>query len=369
MIKEELNLDPKMNYLLDQLSEEQQQIALSFLTKVKSKAFYFSPSAIKKILENPLEFFKTYVCENFDNTETLNQKKGTLLHTLLLEPEEFDNKYVILSDDIIAPTERMLDIVIYISNLGDSSVVLDDYHEEILNFMKEIDYHQKLVDDKKDPTLTGDVKRLEKVLTDSNRTYFEFLMTSRNKELIQKVFYDKIKEKADLILLSPSSKIIEVQNDNQDFISELELKVKEPNSLLYPVKCIVDGVKIDIETKKIFVTDIKSTESSLDDLLKWNIEKYKFGIQAAVNMIAVKEDLIPKLKIQLPNINLDSFDIEYNFLVIDGNNTVCTLFVSTDTMDKFTNELIQAVNETIKYHIDTFNFTTPLKYKDNVVIL
>jgi hypothetical protein len=367
MNTEKLNLNPRMQYLLDKLSEAEQETALSFLDKIESKSFYFSPSAIKLLADNPLEFFKKYVCENFDEVETKNQKKGTLLHTLVLEPEEFDNKYIVLPENFEKPTERLLDVVNYIANLGDDSTVLDDYQEEILAYMKEIDYHQKLVDDKKDLSYTGDVKRLEKVLTDSAKTYFTFIMTSKNKEIIGKDYFDQIKEKADLIRLSESFNLISIEDDNQDFVSELELKLESPKDLLYPVKCIIDGVKIDIGNKKIKICDLKSTGNTLDDLLKWNIEKYKFGLQAATNLIAVKESLIPQLKEEIPDI--EKFEIEYYFLVIDGNNTVCSIFVSEDTMNRFSQELISTVNETVKYHVDTFNFTTPLKYKDNVVIL
>lgn len=356
-----------MEYHISNLTPEEKENMNYFLRKLKEGEFYFSPSGLKKLLDNPMAFFKEYVCDLFEDKTTLSMEKGTLVHTLLLEPEEFDNRYFVLPDDIKAPEDRMLSLITKVLELGGKSTELRDYEQDILELMILDNYHQNLVDDKKIAHLTGDFKRLEKVLTEDNIVYFRTMQEGNGKKVINRVFYDEALQKAEIVKLISKSENFRIENDSQDVIFEIDLFANIP-TLKYPVHSIIDVLKIDVEKKKIIVTDLKTTASTLESVIKWDIEKYRYGIQAAINLLCVIEFTKSEvIKSEIPNI--EDFHIEYNFAFIDGNNCGYVLPVSEVTMSRFVLETTNYINETAHEHFELFDFSAPLQFLKNSVIL
>lgn len=359
----------QMKYIINTLTEEQAVGMNYFKTKLDNGHLELSPSATKKLIDEPLTYFDQYVCGDFDDKESKAQKKGTLIHTLLLEPEEFENKYCLMGDGIKAPEGGALDLINFIANNleGNQSNYLGDHEKMILEYMVDANYHQKLVDDKKNKELTGDKKRLEKVLTVSNIAYFEYLLSSKGKEIISEEFYKQCEKKAELLKRIKDKERITIINDGAEDIScELELKVK--NFEGFNLKCIIDMLKIDITNKKALITDVKSIGGTLATTLKWDIEKYRYGVQAAINYLAVKELLSSKaFKEIVPG--SEKFAIEFGFLFVDGNNTTKYVHVSKPTMERYINELKMLLNVNVKYHLDNFDFSAPYIYLTEDVTL
>jgi hypothetical protein len=360
----------QMKWLLEQLTPDQKDFMNLFKTKKENGLLELSPSAIKKIIDEPILYFEEYVCGDFDDKESKAQKRGTLIHTLVLEPEEFKEKYSVLPEGLKAPEDRMLDVVMFVANNTgkEDSRYLGDHSEMILEYMKEINYHQTLVDDKKDPRITGDKKRLDKVLTLNNIVYFEHLLESKDKEIISKDFYEEALKKAELIKRVKEKERISIVDDSQEDVT-YELELHKPLFLeKFNLKAIIDCLKIDIKKKKIFITDLKSIGGKLATTLKFDIEKYHYGIQAAVNYLVVKHFQETE-EVQEMVEGIENFDIEFGFLFVDGNNTSKYVYVSKGTMERYIAELTALLTVNVKYHFDNFDFSAPYQYLAEDVIL
>ncbi len=356
-----------MEYHFSKLTPEHIENLEFFKRKLKENTFAFSPSSLKKLIDTPMLFFKEHVCDDIENKTTAGTERGTLVHTLLLEPDEFEKRYAILPENMQAPTDRMLTLITKVLELGGDSSVLHDYKQDILDLMVLDNYHQTLADDKKNVALTGDFKRLEKVLTEENVTYFMVMHQNIGKKIITQNMKDEAQLKADVIGLIQGSENFQIENDLQDIAFELDLFATIPE-FKYPVHAIIDCLKIDTEKKKLIITDLKTTGSSLEAVIKWDIEKYRYGIQAAINFICVKE--FAKSEAVLADIpNIGEFEVEFNFAFIDSNNSGYVLPVSHPTMEKYILETCNYLNEIAHEHLELFDFSAPLQFLKNNVIL
>lgn len=352
-----------MDVLISGLSEDQKNGMEHFIQNLQKGKLKLSPSAVKKLVTDPQSYFKTYVCDDFDNKETAAQKKGTLIHTLVLEPEKFDEKYIVQSEGMTMPSDRELKLLEYISSAENcKSPILNDYEKEILEYLVMDNYHQALVTDK---NLTGDQKRLEKVLTSKNKEYFSYLVESRGKTIITSAQYDDAKIKADLINADLRSDSLKLTKDLEDVTSEIELETVFEG---YKLKCILDSLKISVPDQKVYITDLKSIGGTIDSLIKWDYEKYQYFIQAIICYLAVEKFIsAPEVNEQVPGIC--DYEIEFSFLFIDSANTVFSIKISNETMDDYKRKLSELLKEVVGYHLNTLDFSTRFDLINNLLIL
>lgn len=359
------NKNQKMKPFFDELDAEVSANVAAFKAAIEKGRFRFSPSGLKTLLDDPLSFLKQYVCGEFDDSSTKSQIRGSLIHTLLMEPELFDEEYIVTEEGKATPSESIQGVLKYLASLGLESYVLDDYKKEIIDYLKEINLYQSLVDDKKDPSLTKEVKQLEKVIDDTSRTYFDSLMQGRGKTIITQEQKEAAEHKVKMLKMANNfSKIIveEGKEDFQDVIYELELEFNDPR-LEIPGKCIIDVLKVDQEAKKFIITDVKTTANDLGNWLKFDTEKFKVGIQIAFNVMAVKENFING------NEDYEDYKVEFNFALIDGKSQCYIVPVSEATIDRYISETIQYINTNAVYHIENMDFRAPFDFlKENVIL-
>jgi PD-(D/E)XK nuclease superfamily len=356
----------KMNVLISNLSDEQKVGMENFIEKLnnpKANGLELSPSALKKLVDDPYGYFLTYVCEDFDKKETAAQKRGTLIHTLFLEPEKFDERYVIRKENLASPSDRELLLLNYIANLENCrSAVLKEYRKEILDYMILDNYYQNLKDDKE---ASGDDKRLAKIVTTANSEYFAHLVESAGKEIISKSQYDEAKLTVDVLNADPHSEKTKLLSDNEDVQNEIELKTFYEG---FTLKCILDSLKISVSDKKVYITDLKSIGSTIESLVKWDFEKNKHFIQAAIGALAVENFIKnPELEKYVPNIS--KFEIVYSFLFIDSTKSVYNIRISSETMSTYKLMLSDLLTKNVKYHFENFDFSTRFDLTNNLLIL
>jgi hypothetical protein len=156
-----------------------------------SKPFYFSYSSLSKLLWNPSVFHSIYIMKI--KPETIDKEsliKGKLIHLLILEPDTFEDKYIVTNNKF--PSENIKKVVdtIYYKHrlLNEQGIIrfeLNEYKDEILEVLKEIDLYQ---------TFKTDQQRIDKVITEETLSYWSFLKKKEGKELITEETYNYCNE-------------------------------------------------------------------------------------------------------------------------------------------------------------------------------
>ena len=71
--------------------------------------FYFSYSGINKLLYSPSAFYNHYILNEREDKKDAHLVGGSVLHCLLLDPEEYDNKFIDLPGKL--PTDSQKKII------------------------------------------------------------------------------------------------------------------------------------------------------------------------------------------------------------------------------------------------------------------
>ena len=176
------------------------------IDKQKEKEFYdkpfkFSYSSMNRLLFCPRLFYQDYILKEREIKMDKHLIEGRVIHTLLLQPDEFDSMFTVLPTKV--PSEavrRVLNDVKNnlpgILNSGDPEIEqnyeeprLDDLDVEIISALKHENLYQSFKDDS---------KRLAKIQTSENEEYFKFLCED-SKDIIDQDTLNKCKERVKII--------------------------------------------------------------------------------------------------------------------------------------------------------------------------
>jgi hypothetical protein len=328
---------------------------MSFYENVNDLAL--SASAIKLLIDSPKAYYEDYVLGNKEQKKGKHFDEGSLVHCMVLEPEELNNKFINMG--VATPTDSIKGCIDHLLSLGRNASELEEYSEEIITYLQEINLHQSLVDDKKAPWLTGDEKRLAKVINDNSREYFRLMIESREKTIVDSASWQKCLDKADAINKNPKAHfLLNVKNPNDEVRYELELRHKFDN-VRYTLKGVLDAIKVDREEKIIYVSDIKTTNGLLKDF-KASSEKFNYWLQEAIYNQLAKSLLTG---------NGNQYKLVFHFIVVDRMNDVYCFPVSAETSETWAAQLEELINVQVDYHISNKDFTLPYEFANNLVSL
>jgi hypothetical protein len=313
------------------------------LEKFYNKPFAFSYSGINKLLFSPSLFYSHYILNEREDSTDSHLLAGRVVHCLLLEPENFDKEFMVIPTSL--PSGNNKNIVdqifkVYTSNHSED-LNLEDFKDEIISYLEEINLHQ---------SLKTDEQRLKKILSDQNESYFKFLKEKQGKTIVDNDIVNQATESVRVLKGDPE--ICELLQLNQD--SELEVHnemfLSAPLSG-YPfgIKGVVDNVVIDKEKQIIFITDLKTTGKPLIDFAD-SVEFYKYWIQAAIYKRLIEDKF---------GINI-GWKIVFTFLVIDKYNMYYP-FQVTDTTMKLWEYNLNDILKQCNYHYESRDYTLPYK--------
>lgn len=318
---------------------------------------HLSASALKLLIEDPKVYYKHYVLKERDTKTGKHFDEGSLIHCMILEPEELTNKFVNMG--IATPTDSIIKCINHLLSLERNASELGEYEEEILAYLKEVNLHQSLVDDKKQPFKTGDEKRLEKVINENSIEYFRIMIEGREKIIVDAASWDKCYAKANAVLANPKANfLLRPVNDTDEVRYELELSDR-PDELQYGVKGIIDVIKVDRVNKTIYVSDVKSHGGKLKDF-SISAEKYDYWLQPVIYKL-LAQSLLRKQAFD--------FKVIFNFIVVDQKDDVYCFPVSLESYDKWMEQLKYMINTEATYHLTTQDFTLPYQFANNLVSL
>jgi hypothetical protein len=290
-------------------------------------------------------FYNHYILKQKEDSTDSHLVIGRVLHCLLLEPEKFDNQFAVMTNKI--PNEnnkKIIDIIFknHLSN-ANNNLNLEDYSQEILTYLFEINLHQ---------SLKTEQQRLDKILTDENNEYFEFLKLSLGKTVIDQIILDNCKKSLDVIKSNSDVRALlqldKIQEDNQIEVYN-ELVISIPNkSLPFGFKGVLDNVVVDHNSKTLFINDLKTSGKSIQDFPE-SVDYYKYWIQGVIYVMLASEKFLK---------DKQDWNIQLTFIVIDKYNQVYPYQVSSESLSKWKIDFEKIVTQ-IKWHYDNKEYDLP----------
>jgi hypothetical protein len=230
--------------------------------------------------------------------------------------------------------------------IENNTLILEDFQKEILSDLLNSNLYQ---------TLKTDQQRLDKILTEQNKKYFEFLKTKQNKALVDPIIYANCIETVAMLKSNPEVRALlyldkEISDDHITVFNELPLK-HNINNLPFGYKGILDNVVIDTDSKTIFISDLKTTGKGLLDFPD-TVKYYKYWIQACMYYHLVYEEYIKPMQ------DAEDWNIVITFIVVDKYNQIYPFQVSQESLAAWLKDFDKII-DIVKYHYENKDFTLP----------
>jgi hypothetical protein len=323
-----------------------------------NKKFYYSYSSLNKLLWSPQVFYQLYVLGLKEERMEQHLLQGKLIHLLLLEPEKFNQKFIMTpltlpKDNLKVVIDRVYRHHAELKRNGDERAELAEFEGAILDVMKDMNYHQ---------SLKTDQQRLDKIITPEGISYWSFLQKKGDKTLVDAETYKYCSDAVEII--KTNDKVCKLigcsisEFENKKVINELEASV-DFSSKSYGLKGIIDNVVIDHDEKMIYINDIKTTSKELKDFSE-SVEYYSYWLQAVIYMIMVNflfNDLLGQ-----------GYQVKFHFVVIDKMFQSYAFPVSEETLNKWLDRFHQCI-EKAEWHLKNKSYELPYEFANSLVVL
>lgn len=315
------------------------------LEQFYKKKFYFSYSGLNKLLFSPGVFYNHYILNNREDSTDTHLIAGRVLHCLLLEEDKYDEQFITLPGKFPTDSQKKVIDTIFKYHLlvGNNTLTLSDYSNDILTQLSTNNLYQ---------TLKTDQQRLDKILTQENIDYFEFLKNSLEKTVVDQTILDGCKISVEVLKRNVEVRaLLQLDHDEEEdssirVFNELQLKA-ELEHLPFGFHGFLDNVVVDYNSKTLFINDLKTLGKSIQDFPD-SVEYYKYWIQAVIYVILAKKEF---------TIDKD-WNIQVTFIVIDKYNLVYPYQVSSETLAKWESDFEKVV-DIAKWHYENKRYDLP----------
>ena len=328
------------------------------LEKFYKKKFYFSYSGINKLLFSPVVFYNHYVLNQREDSTDAHLVAGRVLHCLLFEEEKFDENFLELPGKMPTDSQRKIisDLFKIHMSIGNNSLSLEDYSQDILNLLLTANLYQ---------SLKTDQQRIDKILTEENKTYFEFLKNSVGKTVVDQETLSGCRVQVEILRSNKDVRALlqlDRSPDDDHLVIQSELRLEYSNPKLnFGLHGILDHVVVDYESKTIFINDLKTTSKAIQDFPD-SVEYYKYWMQAVIYTILTNNKYLAEREDKL------DWKFQVTFIVIDKYNLVYPFQVSQETLEKW-KESFNEIVKTVKWHYDNRRYDLPYSLITNNVKL
>lgn len=342
-----MELEDLMNESIEKLEKE-----------FYSKKFEFSYSSLNKLIWNPAVFHQLYILGIKEEKTDAHLVNGKLVHGLLLEPEKFNEQFLVSPSNLPTDSIRtVVDRLFYhhqeLAKNGDERTMLSEFMDAILDILKDINLHQ---------SLKTDQQRLDKILTAEAENYWNFLRSKGSKTLVDQETYDFCNNAVEIIKTNKEiCKLIGCnlnEFENKEVFNEIKLSCNV-NDKPFGLKGIVDNLVIDHDEKIVYINDVKTTSKDLKDFPE-TVEFYSYWMQAAIYTSLVISNYA--------NLIDDDYDIKFNFVVIDKMYNVYPFLVTKNTLMTWIKRLEETLNKA-NWHYTNNEFNLPYDFATNSITL
>jgi len=314
-----------------------------------SQPFMMSYSGLNKLLFSPVLFHQHYILKQRDDVVDKPMVEGKLLHCLLLNPEDFEKEFVLMSSDMPSDGPRkVLDKIYEIMKADGKSEMDGTFMDHILDVLKEQNLYQ---------SLKTDDQRIDKMTTTKNIKYLDYKFQAEKKTVVDQDMYDFAKNTVDII--KSNSKLMDIMGFNQDSLTtnikqynELDLVCLEFEDYSFGIRGIIDNLVVDHDAKVIRVNDLKKTSKSIGQFDE-SIDYYNYWMQAALYRLLVNH-------IKETTFGVD-YPVEFRFIVVDPYMQVAPIRISEDTQKYWALELEDKL-EQANYHFKERDFSLPYEF-------
>lgn len=311
--------------------------------------FYFSYSSINKLLFSPRLFFNYYILKQREDSTDAHLVSGRVLHCLLLEENKFNEHFILMPGTFPSDNNRaVIDHVFYnhYVPMNNDTLTLDDFQTEILTQLTVVNLHQ---------SLKTDQQRIEKIITESSKEYFNFLKAKENKTVVDQKTLDACKVSVECLRANKDVvQLLQLENSNAEGIKVLneQYLTTEPYTYKFGFKGYVDNVVIDYNSKTLFINDLKTTGKNLQDFPE-SVEYYQYWIQAVMYQQLAWYNYLKDLP------DLSEWKIAITFIVIDKYNQIYPFQVSGESLALWRDRFEKEVLTKVQYHYDSKDYTLP----------
>jgi hypothetical protein len=308
------------------------------------KDFCFSYSSLNKLLFSPSLFYKEYILFDREVRTDKHLVEGKLVHCLLFEPENVEEKFSIVPGK--APSDSVRKVLKDMALHTDAVTLVSVEDFVILDSLKELNLYQSL---KKDEA------RIAKIRTLDNEPYWKFL-SNTNVDVVDQDTLTKCEEKVEAIKENKDVLALFEQQQSDFELDPIEThaerylksELKDKNFGLHGY---IDFYKIDHEKFEVTICDLKTTSKTISDF-KDTVDFYNYWLQAAIYMKLVYDTL---------GENAEKYTITFKFVVIDTYKQVYVFDVTQETMDAWVSGL-EGVIKVGAHHYDKRNYQLPYDF-------
>lgn len=327
-----------------------------------SRKLYLSYSGLSKMMYSPSLYYRHYILQQKEEKLDSYLVDGKVIHCLLLDDGSFDKQFILMPDSLPTGNTRSVVDEVYTEYAISSMIVdkitmpnLEDYGDTILASLKRINLHQSLKTDK---------QRLDKIISEESKSYFQFLKIKGEKTLLDSETLQRCNEAVNAVKADSQScdllGLITHEMEHVDIFNEILMKSDLLDVYPFGIKGIIDNIKVSHATKTIHVNDLKTTGKTITDFRE-TIEYYNYWAQAAIYVRLIKDAF--KQLLQEPD-----WKVVFHFIVVDKYNQVYAFEVSTITMDEWDIRLATELNK-FKWHYTERRYMLPYEFAVRQVIL
>ena len=238
-----------------------------------------------------------------------------------------------------------------LKSMGDPRSMLEHFEHAILDILVDMNLYQSLKTDK---------QRIDKIITEDHKSYWEYMQKCEGKTNIDQGMYDNALAVVEII--KQSAHVMKVMGytkdsitDNVEMKNEIELAAF-PKGLPFGLRGFIDNLVFDHTNKVIRVNDLKKTSKDLNSF-EDSIEYYRYWMQASIYHTLVKN-----VYLRLPQ--YADYNFEFRFIVVDPYMQVAPIKISDTTLEIWNRDTNAKIEEAA-YHFQTRNFDLPYQFLIN----
>ena len=334
--------------------EEQNKLIEQFYFK----RLYLSYSALNKFLYSPTTYYNQYVLQLWEERTDSYLIDGKVIHCLLLDNGSFDQQFKLLPGNLPTGNTRTVVDKMYAKYIREDSKTrevktLASMETDIIEVLKEIGLHQALKTDK---------QRIEKIVSTETESYWTFLETKGNRDLIDQETYDRCNESVQILKANPTVYNLlglGLTEFDEGYEVYNELLVSVDTTFNFGIKGIIDNIKIDYFKKTIFINDLKTTGKTITEFQD-TVQFYNYWMQAAIYTRLVFGQWFQQLT--------PDWKVQFTFIVIDKYNQVYPFEVSEATMLSWQEKLEGKLQE-FDWHYTNKDYSLPYAFLTGQIIL
>lgn len=311
-----------------------------------SKEFNFSYSSLNKLIFSPSLFYKDYILQDREIQTDKHLIEGKLVHCLLFEPENLENKFKIVPGK--TPSDNVKRVLKAMSQETDAEELDDVKDDLIIQHLKYQNLYQ---------SLKTDEQRVAKIRVDDFKPYWKFL-TNKNIDVINNDTLEACKKYVEILKSNEEVSSL-FKNEVTDFELEANevhvekyLQCKLAGSYEFGLHGYIDYYKIDHEKKEVTICDLKTTSKTVAEFAE-TVDYYNYWLQAAIYMKLVYENLTREVQ--------DNYQILFKFVVIDKYNQVYVFEVMQGTKANWTQGLADILYRA-NFHYNSKDYSLPYDF-------